>query len=247
MDTLDGLFQASQLWAPPRGLPPGVMWDKLCAQLDSCLLNKPSARHVLMGLHCLINLKLFFPSQLSLSATSFFSVFYTYFWPNPILCVVILRDNQTDRQAGLRSEPYWGCQIDTLMNLLPVFSFPYFARLRNSTKKMMFLYCTKQRLDLSGNPGSDAVGGLSFNRFVSKMIFFIFSLFRHLWDVLTPFKKSDSVHHTHKSTLLLPCLSVSLFVVCNSLFSPILPVPKVVACNYNTKYEMGWIQWETHK
>jgi hypothetical protein len=153
---------------------------------------------------------------------------------------------QPDGQAGLRREPYRGCKIDTSMNLLSVFSFPYFARLRNSTKKIVF-YCTKQRLDLSGNPGSDAVGGRSFYRFVSKMVFFIFSLLRHLWVVLTPFKKLDSVHHTHESTLLLPCLSVSMFVVGNSLILPSLPVRKVVACNYNTKYEMGWIQWETQK
>jgi hypothetical protein len=161
------------------------MWDKLRAQQASCLLNKPSAWHVLMELHCLINLKLFFPPQLSLSAAiSFFSVFYTYFDPIP-------------------------------------------------------LTCTKQRLDISGNPGSDAIRGQSSNRFVSKMVFFIFSLFRHLGDVPTPFEKSDSVHHTPEGTLLLPCLSVSLFVVGNSLFLPSLPVRKVVACNYYTLYEMG--------
>jgi hypothetical protein len=125
------------------------------------------------------------------------------------------------------------------MNLLSVFSFPNFARLRNSTKKMMFFKCTKQRLDLSGNPGPDAVGGRFFIWFVSKMVFLIFSLFRHFRDVLTPFKKLDSVHHTLKRTLLLPCLSVSLFVVGNTLFSASLPVRKVIACNYYTKYEMG--------
>jgi hypothetical protein len=242
MDALNGSFQASWLWAPPRNAPPGAMQDKLRAQQASCLLNKPSARHVLMGLHCLINLKLFFHPQLSLSATSFFSCVLYLFRPNPILCVVIPRDNQTDRLAGLRREPYWGCQIDTLMNLLSVCSFPNFACLRNSTKKMMFFF-TKQRLDLSDNPGSDAVRGRSFNRFVSKIVFFISSLFRHLWDVLTPFKKSDSVH-PHKSTLLLPCLSVSLFVVGNSLFSPSLPVRKVVACNGVAPLAMPW-GWRT--
>jgi hypothetical protein len=91
-------IQANRLWPPPRGLPPGVIWDKSCAQQARCLLNKPSARHVLMGLHCLINLKLFFVAQLSLSATSFFTVFRTYINPFHLLfgkCMI-----QTDGQAG---------------------------------------------------------------------------------------------------------------------------------------------------
>jgi hypothetical protein len=37
----------------------------------------------LMGLNCLINLKLFFAAQLSLSATCFLTVFFTYFNPIP--------------------------------------------------------------------------------------------------------------------------------------------------------------------
>jgi hypothetical protein len=82
MDALDGSLQANRLCPPPRGLPPGVIWDKSGVQQASCLLNKPSARHVLMGLNCRINLKLFFAAQLSLSTTSYFSVFLTYF--NPI-------------------------------------------------------------------------------------------------------------------------------------------------------------------
>jgi hypothetical protein len=41
------------------------IWDKLRAQQASCLLNKPSAWHVLMGLNCLINLNFFFAAQLS--------------------------------------------------------------------------------------------------------------------------------------------------------------------------------------
>jgi hypothetical protein len=62
------------------------------------MLNKPSTRHVLMGLHCPINLKLFFVAQLSLSATSFFTVFRTYINPFHLLfskCMI-----QTDGQAG---------------------------------------------------------------------------------------------------------------------------------------------------
>jgi hypothetical protein len=62
------------------------------------LLNKPSARYVLMGLHCPINLKLFFVAQLSLSSTHLFSVFCTYINPFHLLfskCMI-----QTDGQAG---------------------------------------------------------------------------------------------------------------------------------------------------
>jgi hypothetical protein len=62
------------------------------------LLNKPSARHVLMGLYCPINLKPFFVAQLSLSATSFFSVFRNYITPFHLLfskCMI-----ETDGQAG---------------------------------------------------------------------------------------------------------------------------------------------------
>jgi hypothetical protein len=43
----------------------------------ACLLNKPNARHVLMGLHFPINLKLFVAPQLSQSATNFFILFLT--------------------------------------------------------------------------------------------------------------------------------------------------------------------------
>jgi hypothetical protein len=73
------------------------MWDKSRAQQASCC-----ARHVLMGLHCLISLKLFFPPQLSLSATSFFSVLYTYFDPIPYF--VLLLAGQPDGQAGWPEE-----------------------------------------------------------------------------------------------------------------------------------------------
>jgi hypothetical protein len=47
-DALDRLLQASRYWTLLRGAPPGVIWDKLRAQQAICLLNKPSARHVLM-------------------------------------------------------------------------------------------------------------------------------------------------------------------------------------------------------
>jgi hypothetical protein len=170
---------------------------RAACHLVSCGINRAHSRPAA----CLISLGhgMFWWDGIVWSTWNFFSfsivlVRYKFlfcvlylFQPNPILCVVIPRDNQTDRRAGLRREPYWGCQIGTLMNLLSVFSFPNFARLRNSAKKMTFFYCTKQRLDISGNPESEAVGGRTFNRFVSKMIFIIFSLFRHLWDVLTPF------------------------------------------------------------
>jgi hypothetical protein len=77
----------------------------------------------------------FFSSSIVLVSYKFLFCVLYLFQPNPILCVVLPRDNQTDRQAGLRREPYWGCQIDTLRSLLSVFSFPNFAHLRNSTKK----------------------------------------------------------------------------------------------------------------
>jgi hypothetical protein len=51
-----------------------------------------------MGLHCPINLKLFFVAQLSLSATSFFAVFCTYI--NPFHLLFSKRMIQTDGQAG---------------------------------------------------------------------------------------------------------------------------------------------------
>jgi hypothetical protein len=51
-----------------------------------------------MGLHCPINLQLFFVAQLSLSATSFFSVFRTYI--NPVHLLFSKHLNQTDGQAG---------------------------------------------------------------------------------------------------------------------------------------------------
>jgi hypothetical protein len=59
VNTNRGIDPGQPVVTPPRGLPPGVIWDKSCVQQASCLLNKPSARHVLMGLHCPINLKFF--------------------------------------------------------------------------------------------------------------------------------------------------------------------------------------------
>jgi hypothetical protein len=87
----------------------------------------------------------FFPSSIVLVSYKFLFCVLYLFGPNPIHCVVIPRDNQTDRQAGLRREPYWGCQIYTFMNLLSVFSFPNFARLRNSAKKRMFYFIIQNK------------------------------------------------------------------------------------------------------
>jgi hypothetical protein len=138
---------------PPRGLPPGVMWDKSRAQQASCLLNKPSTWHVLMGLHCLINLKLFF-LQLFLSATSFLPSADSkavcrrlrkhFLTQSHTLCSNPA--GQPDRQAGWPEGRTILGLPDRYMNEFTFcLFFSYFARLRNSTKKMMFFYCTKQR------------------------------------------------------------------------------------------------------
>jgi hypothetical protein len=56
------------------------------SELVNILNDNPSFQYIyVIGLHCLINLKLFFPPQLSLSATSFFSVFSTYLDPIPYI------------------------------------------------------------------------------------------------------------------------------------------------------------------
>jgi hypothetical protein len=83
---------------------PHVIWDKSRAQQASNLLHKPSARHVSRGLHCLINLKLFFAAELSLSATSLFTVFLTYF--NPFHILISNFVIQPDGQAGKESTEY---------------------------------------------------------------------------------------------------------------------------------------------